>query len=466
MSLWFYGYFNPSYLLIICASILVNFVIYKKMNALTKDDRIRKYLFIAGLLFNIGLIFYFKYYDFFIGNINSAFKTDFVLKNITLPLGISFFTFQQISFVADAYKGEVKDYSFPEYALFVSFFPQLVAGPIVLHSELVPQFRDREKHSVSFDNLSEGIMMFTAGLAKKVLIADTFGGAVDFAINQAGTVAVGEGALTIPEIWILMLSYTFQIYFDFSGYSDMATGLGRMFNLSIPQNFNSPYKALSVADFWKRWHMTLTRFLTTYIYIPLGGNRKGKARTYLNTMIVFLVSGIWHGANWTFILWGVLHGLAQCFNKLTHGIYEKIRGVFEKLHIGFILTTVQWFVTFIFLNITWLLFRADSVTMWIRILKRLSVMNLDVRSDLMEAFRIPKFRYVLKILHLPENDNIVLWLGTILAMVFALILCLCFKNNYERTYRKNVKSLIFTWVVLMVCVVSLSSVSTFLYFNF
>jgi len=464
MSLWFYGYFNYSYLLIIIASIVVNFLIYKNM------ERAKKPLLFLGLLFNVGLIFYFKYYDFFVGNINAAFKTDFILRHITLPLGISFFTFQQISFIVDAYRGEVKNYSFSEYALFVSFFPQLVAGPIVLHSELVPQFRDKAKHRVNFDNLSHGVMMFTLGLSKKVIIADTFGGAVDFGIQQARTIAVGEGALTISEIIIVMLSYTFQIYFDFSGYSDMATGLGYMFNLKIPMNFNSPYKALSVADFWKRWHMTLTRFLTTYIYIPLGGNRKGKLRTYINTMVVFLVSGIWHGANWTFILWGILHGIAQCFNKLTGGFYKKLCEAIEKASIGKAVTGVfkgiQWFVTFAFLNVTWLLFRADSVTMWRQILKRLTVLNLDVRDGILEPFRIPKLRYLLKALHVYSGDNMVLWVSMIFVMVMALVLCLAFPNNYERPHKRNARSLVLTWGLLTLCIVSLSSVSTFLYFNF
>ncbi|SDA42775.1 D-alanyl-lipoteichoic acid acyltransferase DltB, MBOAT superfamily [Butyrivibrio sp. INlla18] len=472
MSLWFYGYFNIGYLPIICASILVNYGAYRFMNKKGIQEGTKKLLLTLALLFNVGLIFYFKYFDFFIDNINHAFNADFVLRNITLPLGISFFTFQQISFIVDAYRGEAVGYSFIEYALFVSFFPQLVAGPIVLHSELVPQFRDEVRRHVNFDNLSQGIMMFARGLAKKILIADTFGGAVDIAISKASEIAVGEGALTRAEIIILMLSYTFQIYFDFSGYSDMATGLGQMFNLNIPMNFNSPYKALSVADFWKRWHMTLTRFLTTYIYIPLGGNRKGKARTYLNTMIVFLVSGIWHGANWTFILWGILHGIAQCFNKLTSGIYKKIfgaaegiSGVFGKVVCGLI-KAVQWIVTFAFLNVTWLLFRADSVTMWVQILKRLFVLNLDVREDILENFRIPKFRYVLQLLRLPANDNMTLWAGLIIIMLAALLICLLFPNNYERTYKRNVVSLVFTWVILVICIISLSSVSTFLYFNF
>ncbi|WP_026528960.1 MBOAT family O-acyltransferase [Butyrivibrio sp. VCD2006] len=474
MSLWFYGYFNPYYLAIICSSIIVNFLLSRAMATKGSEEgsaNVRKKVcLIAGLLFNIGLIFYFKYYDFFIENINAVFRTGFNLKHIVLPLGISFFTFQQISFIVDSYRGETGDYSFLEYALFVSYFPQLVAGPIVLHSELIPQFRDEKKHRVNFDNLCRGIMLFTRGLGKKMLIADMFGRAVDFGFSQAALIPVGEGALTRPEIIIVMLSYTFQIYFDFSGYSDMATGLGAMFNLDIPMNFNSPYKAISIADFWKRWHMTLTRFLTNYVYIPLGGNRKGKVRTYINTFIVFLVSGIWHGANWTFILWGVFHGFFQCINKLTHEGYVRACDSVKKGPLGRVLAAVikavSWTLTFGIINVLWLLFRADSVSQWIQILKRLFVLNLDVRSELVETFRIPRFRYVLSFLRLPSEDLNVLLTGCGIAMAAALIVCLCCKNNYEREYKTNALSLAFTWVLLVVCIVSMSSISTFLYFNF
>ena len=471
MSLWFYGYFNVSYLFIICGSIVFNFVLSRLMEkGRPKASVNRKLLLIIGIVFNVAVIFYFKYYNFFIQNLNLIFQTDFVLKNLVLPLGISFFTFQQISFVVDAYKGEVSGYSFLEYALFVTFFPQLVAGPIVLHSELIPQFKDKSKWQIDYDNLAKGIMLFVRGLSKKVLIADVFGNAVNWAIAQAAAVPAGEGALTVPEILILMLSYTFQIYFDFSGYSDMATGLGLMLNLTIPMNFNSPYKALSVADFWKRWHMTLTRFLTRYIYIPLGGSRKGKLRTYLNTMIVFLISGIWHGANYTFILWGLLHGAAQCLNKITHGIYEKIADAAKRAPLGnffvALLHGVSWVVTFAFINVAWLLFRADSVTMWIQILKRFGVVYYTLRSDILEPFRIPKLTAVLEALGISNSGNLALGISTVCFMVLAFVLCLCTTNNYQAKFRKNAFEVVSTWILFILCLFSLSTVSTFLYFNF
>jgi D-alanyl-lipoteichoic acid acyltransferase DltB (MBOAT superfamily) len=401
---------------------------------------------------------------------NKAFGCGFILRNITLPLGISFFTFQQVSFIVDSYRGETKGYSFLDYALFVSFFPQLVAGPIVLHSELISQFNDKVKWKVDFDNLTRGIILFTRGLAKKVLIADVFGKAVDWGFERAAIATSGQEALAFYEIIIVMLSYTFQIYFDFSGYSDMATGLGSMFNFVIPMNFNSPYKALSVADFWKRWHMTLTRFLTKYVYIPLGGNRKGKVRTYINIMIVFLVSGIWHGANWTFILWGIIHGLGQCFNRVTGGVYKAMTSKIDSCRLGrFIMMPVkaiQWAVTFVFINVTWLLFRADSVTQWLQILDRLKVPYYFTRAELLDFFRIPRISYVFEALHIYMPEKSVEFFCMYVFMGLAFALCLLFENNYKRQARRNTLSMVITAGLLFVCIISLSSISTFLYFNF
>ncbi len=246
------------------------------------------------MFINLGILFFFKYFDFFLTNINKLFSQSFSYLNIILPLGISFYTFQQISYVADVYKGNAQAYNFIDYALFVTFFPQLIAGPIALHTEMVPQFQNKKNYAINTDNLAEGIYDFSCGLAKKVLIADKLGQAVD-----AGFASIEN--LTTGTAWIVMLAYTLQIYLDFSGYCNMADGIAKMFNFTLPVNFNSPYRSKSIPEFWQRWHMTLGRFLRQYIYFPLGGNRKGKFRTYLNTLVVFLISGLWHGANWTFI---------------------------------------------------------------------------------------------------------------------------------------------------------------------
>ena len=315
MSFWFYGYFNPSYLWIMGSSICVNYILsqlFQRKWELSEEKirLIKKLLLAVGLIFNLGLIFYYKYYDFFVDNLNKAFSTDFHLRHIVLPLGISFFTFQQVSYVIDSYRGQTREYNILDYSLFVTFFPQLVAGPIVLHNEVLPQFADPKNWKMKSGNMAHGIYVFSAGLVKKVIIADTLSKAVTW-----GYANVNAG-LTSMDAILMMVAYTFQIYFDFSGYCDMATGLGYMFNIKIPMNFNSPYKALSIVDFWNRWHLTLTRFLRTYVYFPLGGSRKGTVRTYINIIIVFLVSGLWHGANWTFIFWGFLHGVANALTRL------------------------------------------------------------------------------------------------------------------------------------------------------
>ena len=315
MSLWFYGYNNVYYLAILVVSVLSNYGIVTLMSR-TKVEKKRLLLLWTGILLNIGILLYFKYYDFFIENINLCLKSSLPLLRLALPLGISFYTFQQVSYVIDAYRGDCKDYTFLEYAAYVTYFPQLVAGPIVYHSELIPQFRDLSKKKLCFTNISKGLYAFSLGLAKKVLIADTF--------SKVVTIGYGNvNELNTTSAVLVMICYSLQIYFDFSGYCDMAYGMAYMMNIKLPVNFNSPYKAVSLSDFWDRWHMTLTRFFTKYIYIPLGGNRKGNARTRLNILIVYLVSGFWHGANWTFILWGILHGIVSVFERIVHFVFAK-----------------------------------------------------------------------------------------------------------------------------------------------
>lgn len=260
---------------------------------------------------------------------------------MVLPLAISFFTFQQIAFLVDTYKGETREYHFLNYALFISFFPQLIAGPIVHHQEMMPQFKRNENNQFDTANTVKGIFIFIIGLFKKVVIADTLAIWAIKGFDQATS-------LTFIEGWITSLSYTFQLYFDFSGYSDMAIGLALLFHIKLPVNFHSPYKALNIQDFWKRWHMTLGRFLTKYLYIPLGGNQKGRVHTYINLLIVFVISGLWHGAGWTFVFWGFLHGLAA----VVHRIWRDMGYKMNKF--------LAWFLTFQFVNVAWIFFRAKS----------------------------------------------------------------------------------------------------------
>lgn len=446
MSLWFYGFFNTEYVLIILSSVVFNYLVYRFLDRAEKT-LYRKLALITGLVFNIGILGYFKYTDFFIENVNAIFKTDFTLLGILLPLGISFFTFQQISFVVDAYKRDVPKYNFLYYASFVTFYPQLIAGPIVTHDELVPQFLDRSKKQINWDNLSQGIFLFVLGMAKKMLIADVFGNAVNWGFGN------------IPELnstnaVLVMLAYTFQIYFDFSGYCDMAIGIGKMFNIDLPLNFNSPYKSLTITEFWKRWHMTLTRFFTKYVYIPLGGNRKGEARTYLNTMIVFLISGFWHGANWTFVLWGALHGIFLV-------IARRFKGFFERLH-----PALNWIVTFAFVNLTWVLFRADSISDAFSFYKKIGQFNFGpIDRNISDCFRLDE---VLWILDRTPVESAMPYFMLMIFFVGTLIIVLGAKNAFEKMnrFRPTVINLAATVVLLVWCIFSMSGVSTFLYFNF
>ena len=426
MSFWFYGYFNPSYLWIMCSSILVNYVLSQLLQKQwetsgKKLQMLKNGLLCVGLFFNLGLIFYFKYYDFFVENLNKVFSADFQLRHVVLPLGISFFTFQQISYMVDSWRGETKEYNFVDYALFVTFFPQLIAGPIVLHNEILPQFEDKKNWKLQWDNLAHGAYIFAAGLVKKVVIADTLSRAVAWGYGHLGQ------DLTSAEAIITMLAYTFQIYFDFSGYCDMATGLGYLFNIHIPMNFNSPYKATSVVDFWKRWHLTLTRFLRTYVYFPLGGSRKGEVKTYLNILAVFLVSGLWHGANWTFIFWG-----------------------------------------FLFVNLTWIFFRADSISQAVNFIRRIfGFQSFGVRDGLLNTFGLKELKFIY--CHIPILNRLIASVhgfDMLILLTASLVLCLAFKNNQEMELKPDTKKAVFTVLCLIWGIFSLSGVSEFLYFNF
>jgi len=337
-SFVFYSWFNWSYFLILAFSILANWLFAQWL--LRKPSRL---ILAAGITINLLLLGYFKYYDFFVENINILCGTSLVLKRILLPLGISFFTFQQISFLQLVRSNQLAGrYSFIDYMLFVSFFPQLIAGPIVLPDEMMSQFARQENSRFNYDNFACGIYTFALGLGKKILLADFFAEIADCGF------AAADGALI--SSWKTALAYTFQIYFDFSGYCDMAVGIGLMVNILLPENFHAPYRAENISDFWRRWHMTLGRFLMGSIYIPLGGNRCGRFRTCCNLMITFFISGLWHGASWLFVLWGLCHGAAL----VVHRIWSKYLG----LRMPQIPARI---ITFVFVLVSWVLFRAEDL---------------------------------------------------------------------------------------------------------
>lgn len=449
MSLWFCAYHNIFYLLVLVCSILVNYGIVSLMSAWRKES-LRRLCLWAGILTNIGILFYFKYYDFFIENINGILSAHLPLLRLVLPLGISFYTFQQLSYVIDSYRNRDVSYSFPEYASFAAFFPKLIQGPIANHEELICQFRDLTRKKPDFANLSRGLYAFSLGLAKKVLVADTLSVIVD-----QGYGAIG--ALNGISAAVVMLCYSLQIYFDFSGYCDMACGMAKMMNLDLPVNFNSPYKAQSVSDFWDRWHMTLTGFFTRYVYIPLGGNRKGKARTCLNIMIVFLLSGLWHGANWTFILWGAMHGAASVLERILQIGKRKAPRILKTA------------LTFLFVTFAWSLFRADSLAdaglLWSRLLNGgvgpIYQPLTDSFRDLVEISFLYRAGLGGVITRFP-------WLMLTLFMAAALLSCFAMKNTLEKTERMTFSGKkCFVVVTLMLwSVLSLSRITEFIYFNF
>lgn len=317
---------------------------------ITDQSRVsRKNILIFGIIFNLGLLGYFKYADFFVANLNTL-GTNFQLPNVVLPLAISFFTFQQIAYLVDSYRSETNEYDFLNYALFVTFFPQLIAGPTVHHKEMMPQFASRWNLVKSYRNIALGLFIFSVGLFKKVVIADTFAQWATPGFDSSVT-------LNFFEAWTTSLSYTFQLYFDFSGYTDMAIGVALLFNIRLPINFNSPYKALDIQDFWRRWHMTLSRFLRDYLYIPLGGNRKGTSRTHFNLFATFVLGGLWHGASWMFVIWGALHGAAL----IVHRLWQKTGFKLPK--------AMAWLITFNFVNIAWVFFRAEEMNDALKVLR-------------------------------------------------------------------------------------------------
>lgn len=340
-SLLYYAYWRPENTWLILASIGVN---YGLGQLIAQADRFRRTLFAAGIALNLSALGYYKYTDFAISSLNTLLHTDFPLRGIVLPIGISFFTFQQIAYLSDIYtkKHDPAHEGFLNYCCFVCFFPQLIAGPIVHHQEMMPQFFNSGNHSVHWENIYHGLLILSIGLAKKVLIADNLSPIVHYCFDETGSLTFLEAALG-------SISYTLQLYFDFSGYSDMAIGCALFFNIHLPWNFNSPYKATDIQDFWRRWHITLSRWLRDYLYIPLGGNRRGTGRTLGNLFVTFLLGGLWHGAAWTFVLWGALHGLALAGHRIWSQMFRKKMPAVP-----------AWLLTFAFINAAWIVFRAPS----------------------------------------------------------------------------------------------------------
>ena len=421
-SLFFYSWWNITYLPLILGSMLFNFVIGSSLTQDSEHKKVsKKQLLTFGVIGNVLLLGYFKYADFFIGNINYVAGTEIPLLHLALPLAISFFTFQQIAYLVDSYRKETKEYDFLNYAVFVTFFPQLIAGPIVHHKEMMPQFANARNMVKNYRNIALGLFIFSIGLFKKVVIADKFAVWATAGFDTATT-------LNLVEAWATSLSYTFQLYFDFSGYTDMAIGAALFFNIKLPINFNSPYKARDIQDFWRRWHITLSRFLRDYVYIPLGGNKKGNFRTYNNLLATFILGGLWHGAGWTFIFWGFLHGMAL----VIHRIWKQL---------GFTMNSIlAWFITFNFVNIAWVFFRAKEWDDAIKVLEGMFGITELIK---------PEFK-------------VIKWvLAAFLIVLFA-------KNSNEllKNMKHSSKYLFINIVLFWIALAQINKVSEFLYFNF
>ena len=351
-SLIFYAYWMPEVTLLLLGSIVFNYL----AGLFLQSDRpkaTRRLAIIAAIAIDLGLLAYFKYANFFMGTLHSLTGLGPGPLDIILPIGISFYTFTQIAYLVDSYKGEVKERSFSSYVLFVTFFPHLIAGPVLHHKEMMPQFADPNTYRFNWLRITLGVLLFAIGLWKKVVFADTMAPWANETFNAADAGAIPE----FYTAWGGSLAYTLQIYFDFSGYSDMAVGIGLMFGIVLPINFDSPYRSLSIVDFWRRWHMTLSRFLRDYLYIPLGGNRNGDISRYRNLFLTMLLGGLWHGASWLFVVWGALHGLYLIIAHLWGQAGLSLQRFVGKTAAPF----AGWAITMLAVIIAWVFFRATTI---------------------------------------------------------------------------------------------------------
>jgi len=479
-SLIFYSYWDIRYLPLLLLSIISNYL----FGLLIEKYKSKMYL-ILGICFNFALLIYFKYTFFIAANFNELFNTAFKIPNIILPLGISFFTFTQTAFLVDAYRGETKQYNFSTYCLFVTIFPHLIAGPILHHREMVPQFLNPKNLTINWNNIWLGTVIFIVGLAKKVLIADHLALFANPIFSLAGSGA--EPAFI--ESWIASLSYSMQLYFDFSGYSEMAIGLALLFNFKIPVNFFSPYKAKNIIEFWRRWHISLSNYLRDYLYIPLGGNRRGESRRIINLLTTMLLGGLWHGAGWNFVVWGGLHGAYLTINHMWQSLWHKKFAPQPKWNFYKSTASIlSHMLTFVSVVIAWVFFRAENIETAMRIVKGMFGINgISVRQDI--AAKLETINW----LHLSPDGFLPLSsipLGKVtLSLTVALAIAFCLPNMFELLSKYNpalglgtysgIKvnekysklllhpiSAVILGMLAGISILGLSKVSEFLYFQF
>lgn len=367
-SLVFYGWWSWLYLGLLLLSMLLNFALGRGIAAARERAPGRaRALMVLGVAGNVGLLAWYKYAIFIADNLAALTGLEFALGAVVLPLAISFYTFLQIAFLVDTWHGRAADYSFLDYCLFVTFFPHLIAGPLVHHHELIPQFHQRSVYRFQAEDAAAGVAFFTIGLVKKLVIADPVGALA----TPVFATAVGAPP-GLAEAWIAILAFSVGLYFDFSAYSDMAIGLARIFGIRFPYNFNSPYKAASIIDFWRRWHMTLSRFLRDYVYIPLGGSRRGKTRRHLNLLATMVLGGLWHGAGWTFVIWGALHGFYLLVNHAWRGLAERAQGTERSLALGRVPSQA---LTLLAVLVAWVFFAAPDLASALAVLRGMGGAN-------------------------------------------------------------------------------------------
>ncbi len=429
---FFVPYGAGAFLMLLASSVLN--LLFSKILLKNKN----KAVLAAGVIINVLPLLFFKYFNFFAENAYKIAGAEYTPLAILQPVAISYYTFQMITWVVDSYRGETEGVGIMDYLAYVWFFPRVVMGPITRHDEFIPQINDESKYRPDAVNISRGFIWFTIGMAKKLLLAARFAGAIPYGFSLGSDMSLMDG-------WLCSVAYTFEIYLDFSGYCDMAAGVACMFNLSVPQNFNSPYKALSISDFWKRWHISLTSFLRKYIYFPLGGNRKGTVRTYINMLAIFVISGFWHGANWTFILWGTLHGVVMIIERLLGKRLEKIPKIIRLL------------ATFALVNFGWILFAAPDISSaWVFIRQMFDFGNIMPSVAFYDTFKLgttPFIRYHLNIC-IP-----LFYLATFIVMQ-------CTKNVYEKEYKPNTLTAVAMGVLFVWAFLYSNSVSQFIYSQF
>lgn len=448
MSLWFYAYFNIDYLWMMLGSCLVGYLICLSLKKMDSESG-RKIVLIIGCFFHLGTLGYFKYCNFFLENINAAFGTSFSLLSVLLPVGISFYTFQQLGYLIDCYRGDSPVCTLLDYLAFMVYFPQILQGPILRYEEIVPQFHEKERRRFNAERFAKGMQHFTIGLAKKVLLADMLAKAVNFGYDN-------YLMLDCISAILLAVGYLFELYFDFSGYCDMAVGLGKMVGIEIIENFDSPFKSASVKEFWRRWHITLGRFFTRYVYIPLGGSRKGKSRTIINTMVIFLLSGLWHGANWTFVFWGLLHGIGVAWDSL-----------------GILRLPKKWMqqaAAFAYVCLSFVFFRADTIGQGYQIVRSMVTLRWNGFLFRMgEALDISELYIVTKGVSMAAPGLLKFVNLFLLIILFVICIVVLAGQRAAVIVDKAVLSKKYTFALAFLfawSILSMAGVSTYIYFSF